>query len=891
MLKLTNNKLREGAGKLPLFSLLLSLTALTSCLSFNVSADDLLNIPGNPAEADCEKSSSIIPTCLNGRQRATNAMELIIGDIKVCNCLSENRKFLSELPKIPKMTKEEEIAKLIKDQNLRAANLTAIQASSLSKNKRDLDESLLVYGGQEIRAKAKKESKPNTEVPKISETITTISSIPKENANWQCVTFQEYSVQREIPSDNNFFKILQASTEYRPEEWDVNTLKDRYDSASEVERNAIRLKLIFLSRNPIFASIFKASPSQKFSAGKLTEKKTELFQILRTLAPAAASTCFNVPGGCLNEIRSGKAYSDYSQNIGQFILNDEVVDIASAQASADYFAELKKITSERSVEGVPSSPEAYFLYLQNANRAITEECTGSTVDASCYTKFDNHCSQIRLIDSRVKKGIKESSSDLADILREEANVHVDMNPSTNANFKNFNDAICNTPYGDTNGESLTYFQYKEKNCGATSLPECSDRRKLLQRYMSSYSKGNDVSAQNLRGSFRSIIASEAPLAISEAQVRAANNVSETPAELRERFGGRIPEISPTGQLIPSRARPDQSRSRTDLLGDTSPSDDTFTRSPASTKYDSSVQPMAARSSGTRSTPDYQDKTPEAPKASTQSNSQSTQSRNNNMVLPTSFNTVVPETSNAPVENLPAPSFENQASSNSPTQISEAAEDQDISSVAGGSLSAGSSDAPTSKKSVKASGEGSGGFSGSRSRRETPRKENGLLFKYGLDQKAEPEVVLVARDQTSIKVNVDQRLLDRIKNNPNALEVSEEDWKKIFATPDEVVQLNVAEGVVVFAKKDGSGGLSFTMDPRAASSFSRGIRASVKTDVYDLISRDPDVYLNQNDLIMSQIRNTGASGNQIVEIVSSGRPALKFEAVKQGKFIYRFKPRR
>lgn len=824
-------------------------------------------------------------------------MELIIGDMKVCDCLSKHNKFLENVPPVNKPTVTQQKSELIEREKKKIANLNAIQAVTHSSTKYEIDESLLVYGGQEVRAKLKKEAKPGETIPKISANILDITKISPANSSWQCVTFQEYSVQRELPADNNFFKMLQGSTAFKPDEWDKNKLKDKYDGANEADRDLIRMKLTFLSRNPIFESIFKASPSAKFPEAKINEKKNELFGILKLLSPAQASKCFEVINGCLNEVRNSPAYSDYSNKIGAFILNDDVIDISSAQASADYFAELQRITSQETVQGVPTSPEGYFNYLQNSNRDVSITCTGATVEASCYSKFDSHCEQVQEMDKRVKKGIRLNSAELAEILREEANTQVDMDPATNAEFRNFNDKICNTASASASGESLTFFQYKDKICKDSPAPECKDRRKLLDKYLSQYGQGTEAGDRNLRSSFQTILSGDAPIAISEAQVRAANNVSETPAELRARFNGRIPEISPSGQLVPPTTRPNPIAQRSEVTSSSTSSDDSSPDFRAASTSNSaaagSVSPVSsglarAPASGNTTKFDIPEYQPLAPKAKAVARTGLIQAPRNvtNNPIQENYQNDVPNQFNNGAQNVEAPV----TSSSDVTPAT-------ASSGGGGSVASASTQ---SGGSLKAGGSGGAGgsaaqFVGSRPISTRGNPEKSLLFKYGLDQKAEPEVVLVSRDQqTEIKVNVDRTLIERIKNNPNAMEIDEEDLKKIFASPDDIVELKIETGseeIKIYAKKDSYGGLSFSLTPVRMPASTKGMRASVKADVYDLISKNPDVYLNQNEVIMSQIMNSRIKGNQIIEIISAGKPALKFEAVKQDEFIYKFRPRK
>lgn len=874
-------------------------------------ADDPVSLVNNldPA-ADCiEKNDQVIPTCIFSRPTPTSPLELITGDLTVCNCLEKNNALFSQFQPSPnpQAQVQSERERLIEIERKKAANGGIVQSTHYAKDRTGLETSLLVYGGGETRKKsmaAQSEEKVRLgRPPQISTNLISINQISDKNKDWQCVTYQEYSVQRELPSDNAFFQILKKA-EFSPSDWNVNDLRSKFDAATTIEKEAITLKLTFLSRNPIFQSIMKAQPTEKNPAAKILAKQTELFSILRTLSPADTSTCFTVPNGCFQEAHSSGAYSNYTSKVGQFLLDKEVIVMASEQAANDYMAELEKISSQGDLvlNSVPTDPQGYFNYLQTANTDIASSCAGDTAQASCYTKFNQHCTHLRSIDARVKQGIKLTSQDVMSSLREETSLHLNLDPSLNPNFRTFNDKICLQPYRNAGGENLNFFQYQTLKCsGETRLPQCSDRKALLQKFLSEHNVDENVAEVNLRTGFSQLLGDNKYLDVSLAQVEAANNVTESPTELLARFGGEFPSISPEGTLIPPVASIVPGTAASSSSSQSSSSTDTDDTSSSAASTSASTSNIAAASMGGGGSSGSNNAVRERSVSGSSSN-----------VLPDQTNYVQPIVNQtrsnyiAPVVNtrLPASIDSDDSEDDSNATSSNAVVPQVRPSVLNANSAAGGGSALVG---------GTGSVSGKTVAAETPGKEvpqdvrrssggttkkkssgQNLLFKYGLDSNNQPEITLVSPTSAEVvRVGVDRNLMERIKSNPNALEIGKEDLDKILATPDAEVKLEIAatngtESLTVYAKKDDSGGISFSLNPnRLPASTKKPVRVSVLTDVYENIKADPDVYLNQNSTLINAIESKPGS-LPILQIVSPGKKALIYEVTKTDEFLYHFK---
>jgi hypothetical protein len=906
--------MRQIFTKFSLPTLMSFMTFLLLSSSLPVLADDPVNLVNDIGPtADCKNpADQVIPTCIFSRPAPTTPLELITGDLTVCNCLEKNNTLFSPFQSTPTVQKkaQSERERLIEIERKKAANSGLVQSTHYAKNEKSLETSLIVYGGGETRKPKKDptqdEEVPDVRPPEISTNLTSINQISDKNKDWQCVTYQEYSVQRELPSDNTFFQVLR-NAEFTPADWNMNDLRSKFDQATGIEKEKISIKLTFLSRNPIFQSVMKAQPTAKNTAAKILAKQNELFGILRTLNPAEGSTCFTIPNGCFQEVHNSGAYSNYTSKVGQYLLDKEVISIASEQAANDYMAELEKISTQGDLvlNSVPTDPEGYFNYLQSANRDIATSCAGETAQASCYTQFNQHCTYLRAIDARVKQGIKLTSQDLMSGLREETSLHLNLDPELNPNFKSFNDKICIQPFRNANGESLNFFQYQTQKCfTGSSLPECSDRKALLKRFLTEHNVDENIADVNLRTGFSSLLGDAKYMDVSLAQVAAANNITESPDELLARFGGEFPSISPEGNLVPPApsVTPSIVPGIAGSSAQGSPSSDSEeSSSPLSSSTSSSTSNFASASMGSNDSSGSNSAVRGSNNSGAQTSLQPDLTPLNQPLLNQTRSNYIPPFVNT---RIPASIDSDESDNDSERESLNATVPSQVrppvaarNSGAGGSAVAINGNVSANSVSADSPVSANGAPEARRTSGVSSRKKSSgqnLLFKYGLDGNNQPEITLVSPTSAeTVKVGVDRNLMDRIKSNPNALEIGKEELDQILATPDAEVKLqleaiNGTESLTVYAKKDDSGGISFSLKPnRLPASTKKPVRVNVSPDVYDNIASDPDVYLNQNSTLINEIESKPGS-LPILQVVSPGKKALIYEVTKTDEFMYHFK---
>lgn len=876
------------------------------------ASDSITSLISANAECSEEEQTPLIPTCLFDRTRPETAAELIMGDVSVCRCLERGSSLLQELTPLsaPPDPRAKERERRLGNLDAFIGNAGIIQSSKYVPEDSPTD-FLVGYSASEARiqsANVRRGSGLSSEGPRISDQLLTLNSIPEENSSWQCVTYHEYNVQREVPYGNDFFLALKNLSTFVAAEWDVRELQRRYSSASQQEKEVIRARLVFLSRNPIFERVFKARSDIGISQEVITQKQNALFEIILSLRQPEGSSCYSVPNACWRQAHENGTFEAYSQNVKGFLEDPQVMDISSAQSSRDYLEALATLTDENFQSTIPTDPEAYFQYLQTASPEIARSCYGEKVEASCYTQFREHCEQVRRIDSRVRQGMSRDISDISALLEEEAFIHARMNPEDNPQFRSFNDTICLQSYTNAQGESSNFFQFQENRCRGegTPLPECSNRQELLKRFLAEHNSGGTPENQNIRSGFANLIgeASFGFSEVTEAQIEAVNNITETPRQIRERFNGRFPTITPTGEFVApmplSTGNPGAQAVSFDVPETVIPSVSSFPGERRSSSYsDGGINSFTQE--------DFQ-------------LSQPSSNGFNQLVKNFSTSTLFhnPSVGNEALRN---PLFEESPNlSNSATQP----EEQRTPASASGSqapeksplennrpLKAEVSSAST--PSLVAAGEVQNGVAPSRSLAQalgeasvSPRVQKstpGLFFKYNLDREGnaiQPDLAIVPPISKPVGLIVSRREIDLLRANPNALELSEDKIQEIMSSPESEVELVIetqgGESLTVFAKKDGSGGLSYSLTPTAASasrapaSTENIIRINVNSEVYDNVVRSPDSVLNRDSSLTDEIKKYKGS-DVILQMVSPGKNARVYQVrwTVDGSYSFKEKP--
>lgn len=581
---------------LTLFSL--SLLIATSAVKAEVSPE--------PSAVSCEQEfSNLFPECISKRVVAREPAEFLQSDLRVCNCLETSPLLKAAMAEIPDPTPVEQNQALARLANKEANYQVTANVLDPVQYARSEDEANTVAlvrssGGarsttaDHIREKAG--TLAETVNVSIDRKVASINDIPPENESRQCVSWSEYNVVRILPQNSAFYASLNAET-FNPQEWNIDSLASRYNaSSSQEEKTLIADKISFLQRNHQIRYIFSASATPAISAAEILRRQQSIYETLRILIPPAGSACIAQNRCGEDAIISGR-HNEFRRSYAEITMpgRDNVLDdlINDSQAR-----ELERIVSS-TLNSDPDSLEArtineYFNRLQSEDGDLITRCQEGDVNLDCYKKMKKHCRRLKRLRDRLTERADLSGNELVREIRAQDMAETNLNLVDNISFEQFNDQICLQQFSN-GSESLSFFGFQERYCTETaSLPECGDRRALLSRYLSEYNSGEGTDVLSNRTMIANLLKNTNFVAATTAAIDTANRLDETPAQLRERFGGSYPRVGADGTLLPPLPR----SGAQDLASDSS-------RSTGSTASPSSfVSPVTPSSStGSNSFPE------------------------------------------------------------------------------------------------------------------------------------------------------------------------------------------------------------------------------------------------------------------------------------------------
>ncbi|MES2528470.1 MAG: hypothetical protein V4598_15410 [Bdellovibrionota bacterium] len=879
---------------------------ITAVLTISgLGADTIAYLPPEPP---CEQPpvvttplEEVVPQCMAQRQQTRDPVELIAQDLGVCQCLeSRNALFPEALSKAPANDAHGGYQTLASS----TANNQAMGAISSSSSQRNLETRLLtqmgetrgriatpVPGSQLARmTPAQRESLS----PKISENITQVNIISESRKDNQCVTYIEYSAQRELPYDNNFFSFLGRTTSFREDDWKIESLRTAYDATTNAEqRQSIVARMEFLSRNPQYSALFRAGAIEGVTPAAVRAKKTELFNIIRNLAPASGSNCATVENQCWREAQGSGAYRRFSQQAEALLLQNDVIDIVSAQSSTDYLAEVARISSE---ERIPVTPRGYSDFLQSEQQEIAFGCSGPTAQASCYERFALHCSRVRRIHNRATESVAVTGNDILNELSAAQKVHGLLNPDQNLKFEGFNDLICLQNYQNASGQSSNFFTFRNRVCSGTSpAPECPDRRALLARFLREYNVGGEQSNLNVRAGFADALVRPAFLAVTEMQVAAVNRITESPRALRAQFGGGYPTITSTGQL--ARYTPSGSSSgsspgtvtEASRIGGSS----SAAAAVADTQRSSDNRSTQGRSDRSERSPDRQSARIDSGDGTSDTRSQPTRQPSSEysgtpMRRPPSLPPVLPQVGPQPIITPPTPERR-------PASNQEQADTPEIRTSGGGSQ--------ISVQAANGGGVVAGGTQNAAAAQpiiEMPRKRpprsqlrlnEALMQKYenvSADPTSQFQRELIERPAVAVPISAE--IISSVVNDPSVLASEANILAAVNSSSDPVVKLSLeTEGgspVVVYASKE-NGQVAFSFTPPAPVSRDRSpaslgdneMNVRLQSGVYERVRDNPASLGTYENVVRSAMSLPGDVVR--LNVISEGSDPISVYVDKRG----------
>jgi len=318
----------------------------------------------------------------------------------------------------------------------------------------------------------------------------------------QCVLGREFIAFKQKES---FEEVSQSLSQldlnnFNPDEWDFRKLKRKYDSlmtnspefkkANEEEINSLKNKLIFLNYNPLVKTFLTIDPRSDeeikkippgfasrtgikpefFLAENVKNRKTELLRILKSYAGPQKSVCTaNDQKSCMDNVLKNKNLKEFNTSLKDFFLradNGKVAKIQSHQLAKDLLFQHRPVNDNN----LPLTQEAIVsAYLKENPGKDPDRCASFGVDNDCPEIYGGYCKKLDLVRPKIFLGIKEPIADDLDLKLENS---FNPNIKTNPEFLSFNKRMCDSKFQTKNKESVSFNEYKVKDCKQQNLIEC-----------------------------------------------------------------------------------------------------------------------------------------------------------------------------------------------------------------------------------------------------------------------------------------------------------------------------------------------------------------------------------------------------------------------------------
>lgn len=323
----------------------------------------------------------------------------------------------------------------------------------------------------------------------------------------QCIGVREYNAFKQFPNGNVVFQELQK--DFKPAEWNFNTLRTEYDSImnrpleerhNKAERiTVLKEKIKFLNKNPMIKSFF-AMPTDKseydtyflmtqvsekeknkklslLSESTLGKKRAELFQIMKNFA--AGQSCEKGQDKCLiSALQKKNNLSHYKNSLKAFFGDktgtvQELTKLGDGHQYAQGIINLYNTREkEKSIEAhndsqLPSQ-ENLAEHIYNETGLDPASCNGSSDQIKCAEAFGLYCPKVRKAATAIT--VNQHYPEVVDDLDQQ--IKYDLEPEFNKNneLKSLNEYICNTRHQrNSNEEGMTFFDYRKETCDSINI--------------------------------------------------------------------------------------------------------------------------------------------------------------------------------------------------------------------------------------------------------------------------------------------------------------------------------------------------------------------------------------------------------------------------------------
>lgn len=391
----------------------------------------------------------------------------------------------------------------------------------------------------------------------------------------QCVSareFMAYNQKISLEKISDEIKNIDVNN-FKPEDWDFIQIRKKYDQLmvksavekieSKKEIESLKNKLIFLDSNPLIKNYFIMQTKQEnansdnmkdvpptfstislatgsalaslFPKDKATgpyrlsgptlfltdpeikTKRGELLSLLKDYVKDPQSSTgpqvCDISGSCMNRLVSEDKFEDFSKNLVKFF-HDPAVGRAVIEQSRQFM----DYTLSRNIsDDIPFEQRSLVTSFineyrdpSNPNQEMSpDSCNADSFDeVDCPRIYGGYCKKVDSVRHRIFLGRAEGIVDnLDDRLNDNFETNIDLNPT----FKKFNEEMCNTKYALKRNQSLSFNEYRTKNCSSKDkkLADCrkeynnklsnpSEDQKNFYKFTKYFSKIPPLSLKDLR---------------------------------------------------------------------------------------------------------------------------------------------------------------------------------------------------------------------------------------------------------------------------------------------------------------------------------------------------------------------------------------------------------
>jgi hypothetical protein len=337
----------------------------------------------------------------------------------------------------------------------------------------------------------------------------------------QCVSAREYLASRQLPSEDILkTKIKETSLDnFKEDEWNHFELLKQYDeqmALSDSEKNrskilALKAKLTFLNRNPMIktflASDTEMSPLEN-NKSIPDEKRAEIQNKLSGFKDSLVGKKKELLGilkGFVKKQDYMDEVSDYQDKLKNFFVKPDIGELMEIEFEKQAYKKMLGLKDQKNFKprNDLSHKTVVDSFIRETGMDNPNDCNSEKAEIEkCVKVYSQYCLKLDNLMSRVMTAKGDPA--FVDDLRESSINDLNTDFDTNAEFKEYNNEICQMKRSQSAGkkESIDFFTYRFRKCGPRISGECDDRPEsiiaLRDQFLKEYDEKKSLNKGNTK---------------------------------------------------------------------------------------------------------------------------------------------------------------------------------------------------------------------------------------------------------------------------------------------------------------------------------------------------------------------------------------------------------